>query len=46
MSGHRGTAADMEPEEAAVPALAYMTGDREDEGRLVMIDYMGAEWPF
>mgnify|MGYP000950864893 CR=1 FL=1 len=46
MSGTKGTQGDMEPEEAAVPALAYFTGPREDEGRLVLIDYMGGEWAF
>jgi NAD(P)-dependent dehydrogenase (short-subunit alcohol dehydrogenase family) len=46
MSGAKGVHADMEPEEAAVPALAYFTGEREDEDRLVMIDYLGGEWPF
>ncbi|MHB1317152.1 MAG: SDR family NAD(P)-dependent oxidoreductase [Anaerolineae bacterium] len=46
MSGAKGTRGDMEPEEAAVPALAYFTSAREDEGRLVLIDYMGGEWPF
>jgi len=46
MSGSKSTQGDMEPEEAAVPALRYMLGEREDEDRLVMIDYMGNEWPF
>jgi NAD(P)-dependent dehydrogenase (short-subunit alcohol dehydrogenase family) len=46
MSGSKGTHGDMEPEEAAVPALAYFTGDREDEDRLALVDYMGSEWPF
>jgi len=46
MSGDKGTRGDMEPEEAAIPALSYFLSDREDEGRLVLIDYMGSEWPF
>jgi len=46
MSGAKGMHADMEPEEAALPALAYFTGPHEDEDRLVMIDYLGGEWPF
>jgi NAD(P)-dependent dehydrogenase (short-subunit alcohol dehydrogenase family) len=46
MSGVKGTHADMEPEEAAVPALAYFVDEREDEDRLVLIDYLGGEWPF
>ncbi len=46
MSGRKGMHADMEPEEAAVPALAYFVRPREDEDRLVLIDYLGGEWPF
>lgn len=46
MSGVKGVHADMEPEEAAVPALAYFVQEREDEDRLVLIDYLGGEWPF
>jgi NAD(P)-dependent dehydrogenase (short-subunit alcohol dehydrogenase family) len=53
MSGSKNAEADMEPEEAAVPALAYFLsdgaadpGDRApcDEDRLVMRDWQGREW--
>jgi NAD(P)-dependent dehydrogenase (short-subunit alcohol dehydrogenase family) len=46
MSGQKGTRGDMEPEEAADRALPFFLEDREDEGRLVLIDYQGLEWPF
>jgi NAD(P)-dependent dehydrogenase (short-subunit alcohol dehydrogenase family) len=46
MSGAKNPRADMEPEEAAVPALAYFLGDLADEGRLVLRDWRGREWPW
>ena len=55
MRGTKGTDATLEPEEAAVPALAYFLReraedphrtDRDDEDRLVMRDYQGREWPW
>lgn len=55
MGGTKNTEADMEPEEAAGPALAYFTGSRawdryrpsrNDEDRLVMRDWRGREWPW
>ena len=55
MRGVKGTDAKLEPEEAAVPALAYFLRDRcgdphqperSDEDRLVMRDYQGREWPW
>jgi NAD(P)-dependent dehydrogenase (short-subunit alcohol dehydrogenase family) len=55
MGGSRNTEADMEPEEAAIPALAYFLRDRAadpnqqgrtDEDRLVMRDWQGCEWPW
>lgn len=54
MSGSKSTDAHLEPEAAAVPALAYFlrnrTGDphksRSDEDRLVMRDWQGREWPW
>jgi len=46
MSGERNVKADLEPEEAAVPALAYFLGDLADEGRLVLRDWRGREWPW
>jgi len=44
--GQKNTRGDMEPEEAASKALPFFLEDREDEGRLVLIDYQGLEWPF
>jgi len=46
MSGKKNTEADLEPEEAAAYALAIFLGDRQDEDRLVMVDYKGQEWPW
>jgi NAD(P)-dependent dehydrogenase (short-subunit alcohol dehydrogenase family) len=46
MGGTKNAQADMEPEEAAVPAIAYFLRDRADEDRLVMRDWRGREWPW
>jgi NAD(P)-dependent dehydrogenase (short-subunit alcohol dehydrogenase family) len=46
MSGSKSTEADLEPEEAAVPALEYFLRPRDDEDRLVMRDWLGREWPW
>lgn len=46
MSGKKSTRADMEPEQAAAKAIPFFLNDREDEGRLVLTDYQGLEWPF
>ena len=49
MGGRKNPDADMEPEEAAIPALAYFLGDSQgelDEDRLVMRDWQGREWPW
>jgi NAD(P)-dependent dehydrogenase (short-subunit alcohol dehydrogenase family) len=48
LRGSKNTKADMEPEEAAVPALAYFLADLApgDEDRLVLRDYQGREWPW
>ncbi len=55
MGGEKNTTADLEPEEAAIPALAYFLRnrasdpnqqDRTDEDRLVMRDWQGREWPW
>lgn len=46
MSGQKNPRATLEPEEAAACALLFFLGDREDEDRLVLIDYEGREWPF
>ena len=42
----KGTKSGMEPEEAAVPALAYFLGDVENEDDLVMRDHRGRDWPW
>ncbi len=44
--GTKNMEADLEPEEAAVPALAYFVQARDDEDRLVMRDWKGREWPW
>ena len=46
MHGTKNLSADMEPEEAAVPALAYFLTSLDDEDRLVMRDWQGEEWPW
>lgn len=55
MNGTKGTDADLEPEEAAVPALAYFLRGlhddlgnvaHSDEARLVLRDWQGREWPW
>ncbi len=44
MGGAKSTTGDMEPEEAAVPALAYFLQERSDEECLVLRDWQGGEW--
>jgi NAD(P)-dependent dehydrogenase (short-subunit alcohol dehydrogenase family) len=55
MSGAKNAQAELEPEEAAVPALAYFMRERghdphvparSDEERLVLRDWQGVEWPW
>ena len=46
MSGQKSTRATLEPEEAAVHALAYFLSEREDEDRLALRDWQGREWPW
>ena len=49
IGGTKGTKATMEPEEAAVPALAHFLEEHADpsaEDRLVMKDWQGEEWPW
>jgi NAD(P)-dependent dehydrogenase (short-subunit alcohol dehydrogenase family) len=46
MGGAKSTHGNLEPEESAAFAVPFFVGEREDEDRLVMIDYMGYEWPF
>ena len=44
MHGEKNMDATLEPEEAATYAIPYFLNDREDEDRLVMVDYEGKEW--
>ncbi len=44
--GSKSTVGDLEPEEAAVPALDYFLRALNDEDRLVMRDWQGQEWPW
>jgi NAD(P)-dependent dehydrogenase (short-subunit alcohol dehydrogenase family) len=46
IGGAKSTQADLEPEQAAVPALAYFLEERDDEDRLVLRDWQGQEWPW
>ncbi|HEY5561442.1 MAG TPA: SDR family NAD(P)-dependent oxidoreductase [Clostridiaceae bacterium] len=46
MSGSKNNNGDLEPIESAIPAIKLFTEDREDEERLVMIDYLSGEWPY
>ena len=46
MSGVKSTEGDMEPEEAAAPALAYILDAKVDEDLLVMRDWQGHTWPW
>ncbi|MFT5090025.1 MAG: hypothetical protein ACI906_004261 [Candidatus Latescibacterota bacterium] len=49
IGGSKGTRAAMEPEEAAVPALAHFLenySDKKAEDELVMKDWRGQEWPW
>jgi NAD(P)-dependent dehydrogenase (short-subunit alcohol dehydrogenase family) len=55
MRGVKSTQGDMEPEEAAVPALAFFLSGLDgeppaeppyDEDRLVLRDWRGQEWPW
>jgi len=46
IEGQKNMAAELEPEEAAARALPVFLGQREDEGRLVMVDHEGSEWPW
>ena len=38
--------ADFPPEDSAAVAVPQFINDRDDESRLVMIDYLGNEWPY
>jgi NAD(P)-dependent dehydrogenase (short-subunit alcohol dehydrogenase family) len=46
MSGVKNMEATLEPEEAARHALPIFLRPGEDEGRLVLVDYQGREWPW
>ena len=46
IGGSKNMEAQLEPEEAAVPALAYFLQGRDDEDRLVLRDWQGTEWPW
>ncbi len=46
MGGTKSDDADLEPEEAATYALPFFLRARADEDRLVLMDYLGREWPF
>ncbi|HEX8465438.1 MAG TPA: SDR family NAD(P)-dependent oxidoreductase [Abditibacterium sp.] len=46
MHGAKNQSADLEPEEAAIPALNYFLNLLDDEDRLVMRDERGQEWPW
>jgi NAD(P)-dependent dehydrogenase (short-subunit alcohol dehydrogenase family) len=44
--GSYETGADFPPEESAAVAVPQFIGDKDDESRLVLIDYLGNEWPY
>jgi NAD(P)-dependent dehydrogenase (short-subunit alcohol dehydrogenase family) len=46
MSGKKNLEATLEPEEAAGYAIPIFLEPREDEDRLVLVDYQGQEWPW
>jgi len=45
MSGEKNMEATLEPE-AAAQAIPIFLNQQEDEGRLVLVDYEGNEWPW
>lgn len=46
ISGVKGVEADLEPEEAAIPALTYFLEAVVDEDVLALRDWQGQEWPW
>ena len=46
MGGEKSTEGTYEPEEAAARAIPIFLGRREDEDRLVLVDFDGNEWPW
>lgn len=45
LRGQKNMAATLEPEEAAARALPVFLNERDDEDRLVLLNYDGTEWP-
>lgn len=46
MRGFKSDEGELEPEEAAIPALSYFLDDKVDEDLLIMRDWQGNEWPW
>ena len=46
MHGEKNFEATLEPEEAAEWAIPFFLNPREDEERLVLVDYQGNDWPW
>jgi NAD(P)-dependent dehydrogenase (short-subunit alcohol dehydrogenase family) len=46
MGGQKNNEADLEPEDAAAYAIPIFVNPRENEDRLVLVDYRGNEWPW
>jgi NAD(P)-dependent dehydrogenase (short-subunit alcohol dehydrogenase family) len=46
LRGQKNMAATLEPEQAAARALPIFLNGRDDEDRLVLLNYDGTEWPF
>jgi NAD(P)-dependent dehydrogenase (short-subunit alcohol dehydrogenase family) len=46
ISGVKGIEGDLEPDEAAAPALEYFLQSCDDEDKLVLRDWHGQEWPW
>ncbi len=46
IGGSKSTVGDLEPDEAAVPALNYFLQQRDDDDTLVMRDCQGHDWPW
>ena len=46
MGGQKNNDANLEPEEAATYAIPFFVNARDDEDRLVLVDYQGNEWPW
>jgi NAD(P)-dependent dehydrogenase (short-subunit alcohol dehydrogenase family) len=46
MHGSKSNEGDLEPEEAAIPALNYFLDAKVDEDLFVMRDWQGNEWPW